>query len=882
MRLGRLALRLFPAWFREEFGADMEDDLHRALSRPGAMPFRTVARLALSGLQERFRRRRVRGEGALDARWDDRRLTGHGRWTMEAVMQEVRFAARALLRRKGFAAVAILTIALGIGANTAIFSVIDGVLLRPLPFFEPDRLVLVGSVETDAFGILQNLAHPEAEAMDELAAFSSVAAFRGTRLTLTGLGPAETVVGGQVTRGLFETFGVTPALGRDLRADEAVDPDRAVVVLSHRFWSARLNADPEVLGRTVTLDNVAFEVVGVAPEGWAYPETAEFWVPGGRAEEDCWWGCSVFRVVARLAPGVGLDRAQAELDALATRLVDLSPNTQTGRGFAAASMHGEMVGDVRGPLWVILGAVGLVLLIACANVAHLLLARGASRTGEFAVRGALGASKARLTGSVIAEGALLALAGGVIGVGLGWGAIRMLPLLSDGSIPRIDAIALNPVVLGFSAALVVFSTLAFSLVPGLRAARGEGLASEARSSGRGGIAGGRGRSLLLAAEVALSVVLLVGAGLLLRTFGAMTSVDLGFETDGITRFNVSLPDNGYEAAEQVIEFVDGLETGLGQLPGVRGVSVAVGAPLSSFSIGGSPRFVRRPEPAAGEGASAAVRVATPGHWSVYGFAPARGRLFDDSDRRGEPTAYVVNQTFVDRYFADGQDPIGEELSMGLDFGYDSEPGRIVGVVEDVSTRGPGWEIEPELYIPHEQLVASFFTVSVATGELGLSRAQIAEVLSRLDADVPMYGLDRIEEAVGSQVAPTRFYLTLIGTFALLAMVLAAVGLYGVIAYTVAQRTREIGLRVALGADHQGIVRLILGQGLAPTLLGITLGLAVSAGTVRVLRSILFGIEPLDPITFVVMPLVLLAVATVAILVPARRAARVHPTEALRG
>ncbi len=801
---------------------------------------------------------------------------------MEAVIQEVRFAARALFRRKGYAAVAILTIALGIGANTAIFSVIDGVLLRPLPFFEPDRLVLVGSVETDAFGILQSLAHPEAEAMDELSAFSSVAAFRGSRFTLTGLGPAETVVGSQVTRGLFETFGVTPALGRDLLAEEAVDPDRAVVVLAHRFWTTRLSADPDVLGSTVTLDNVAYEVVGVAPNEWAYPETAEFWVPGGRVEEDCWWGCSIFRVVARLAPGVSLDRAQAELDALATRLVDVSPNTQTGRGFSAASMHGELVGDVRGPLWVILGAVGLVLLIACANVAHLLLARGASRTGEFAVRGALGASKARLTGSVIAEGALLAIAGGVIGVGLGWGAIRMLPLLSDGSIPRIDAIALNPLVLSFSAALVVFSTLAFSLIPGLRAARGEGLGAEVRSSGRGGIAGGRGRSLLLAAEVALSVVLLVGAGLLLRTFGAMTAVDLGFETEGITRFNVSLPDNGYEAAEQVIQFVDGLEAGLGVLPGVGGVSVAVGAPLSSFSIGGSPRFLRRPDPPAGEGPSAAVRVATPGHWSVYGFVAAQGRLFDESDRRGEPTAYVVNQTFVDRYFADGQDPIGEELSMSLDFGYDREPGRIVGVVEDVSTNGPGWQIEPELYIPHEQLIASFFTVSVATGEPGLSRAQIAQVLAQIDPDVPMYGLDRIEEAVGGQIAPTRFYLTLIGTFALLAMVLAAVGLYGVIAYTVTQRTREIGLRVALGADNRGIVRLILGQGLAPTVLGITVGLGVAAATVRVLRSILFGIQPLDPITFVVMPLVLLAVATVAIFVPARRAARVHPTEALRG
>jgi predicted permease len=801
---------------------------------------------------------------------------------METVIQELRFAARALLKRKGYAAVAIVTIALGIGANTAIFSVIDGVLLRPLPFFEPDRLVLVGSIEDDAFGVIQNLAHPEAEAMEELAAFSAVSAFRGGRLTLTGLGPAETVMGAHVTRGLFDAFGVTPFIGRDLLPEEAVDPDRAVIVLSHRFWAARLGATAEVLGSTVTLDNQAFEVVGVAPAGWAYPEGAEFWVPGGTVEGDCWWGCSLFNVVARLAPGVSLDRAQAELDALATRLVDESPTSQTGRGFRAASMHGEMVGDVRGPLWVILGAVGLVLLIACANVAHLLLARGASRSGEFAVRGALGASKARLAGSVIAEGALLATVGGVLGVGFGWAAIRALPLLSDGSIPRIDGITLNPMVLGFSAALVLFSTLAFSLIPGLRAARGQGLGAEVRRSGRGVGAGGRGRSLLLAAEVALSVVLLVGAGLLLRTFGAMTAVDLGFETEQITRFNVSLPDRGYEEAEQVIQFVDAIETGLGALPGIRGVSVAVGAPLTNFSIGGSPRFLSRPEPAAGEGPSAAVRIATPGHWDVYGLVPVRGRLFDKSDRRGEPTAYVVNETFVERYFSDGQDPIGEELRMGLGFGYGREPGRIVGVVRDVSTNGYGWRIEPELYIPHEQLIAAFFTVSVATGEAGLSRADIVRVLAEVDPDIPIYRLDRIEEAIGGEMAPTRFYLTLIGTFALLAMMLAAVGLYGVIAYTVAQRTREIGLRVALGADHQGIVRLILGQGLAPTGLGIVVGLLVSTGAVRVLRSILFGVEPLDPVTFVVMPLVLLAVATLAILVPARRAARVHPTEALRG
>jgi len=877
----RLALLAFPRAFRRRFGGEMEVDLMRQAADASRSRVGIGLRVVRAGLMERIR-----------PSWTGRDVSERERGgvgtMLGTILQETAFALRALRRRPGFTMVAVLTIALGIGANTAIFSVVDGVLLSPLPWPEADRLVRIGSVAESSdgvsraeYGTLETISHPEMEAMTDLDAFSSVVALRSSRVALTGMGPAEMIQVSRVTRGVLETFGMAPVVGRDLRPEEATDPARRVTVVSHEAWTRRFGADPAIVGSTVTLDAERYEIVGVAPADASWPQPVEFWVPGGTVEGDCWWGCSLFHAVARLAPDASVGQAQQQLDALALSLAEASPATQTNRSFSMQSLHTDLVQDVEEALWTLLGAVGLVLLIACANVAHLLLARGTARHGEFAVRSALGASRGRVLWSVLTEGVVLGFAGALLGVVLAAGAIQVLPALSDGSIPRIDQIAIDPPVLGFTLLMTVLAIGVFGVVPGLRAVRGVQLAGSMREGGRSGTQRAGRRSLLLSVEVALSLILLVGAGLLMRNFVALTSADLGITDERITRFDLSLPDGPYADADRVLALGAGLRERLMALPGVEEVSISVGAPLSAYSIGGSVRFIDRPEPLPGESSGAAVRVATPGHFDIYGLEVVQGRFFDETDRRGEPTAYVVNQTFVDHYFEPGDDPIGEPVRMGLSFGYGREPGRIVGVVEDVRTVGVAWEVEPEIYAPWEQLLSSFFTVSIATRDDVIPVAWIQEVVADLDGDVPLFRLNRIEEAMASEVAPTRFYLSLLGAFALLAMILAAVGLYGVVSYSVGQRTREIGLRVAMGADRDGIVRMVLAQGLRPTLVGMALGLVGALAVVRVLDSVLQGVESTDLLTFVTVPIVLLVVAMTAIFIPARRAARVEPVEALR-
>ena len=853
----------------------MADDLMRRRRDGRAGWMRLAAGAVRAGLAERMLPTWYGGAGNEDEHG------GGVERMIDVVRQELGFAVRALVRRPGWAAIAVFTIALGIGANTAIFSVVDGVLLRPLSFPDPDELVRIGSAEEGSFGTLQSLSHPEMEAMDDLAAFSSVVAVRTVNEALTGLGPAEMVPLGRVTRGVLETFGMPPVVGRDLRPDEAVDPTRRVAVASHAFWTTRLGADPDVVGRTVTLGAERYEIVGVAPAGATWPVEVAFWVPGGTVEGDCWWGCSLFSGLARLAPGVSPAEAQQQLDALATNLQEVSPATQTDRGFTLRRLHEDVVGDVSEALWMLLGAVGLVLLIACANVAHLLLARGSARQGEFAVRSALGASRRRVLGGVLAESAVLGVAGAVLGLALAVGVVAILPRLAGDAIPRISEVGIDGSVLAFTLVATLLSIAVFGVVPGLGAARGVRLAGSIRAAGRGGTARTTGRHALVAAEVALSLVLLVGAGLLMRTFASLVSTDLGVRTERVTRFDLSLPDGPYEDADRVLAFGHGLVDRLEALPGVERVSLALGAPMASYSIGGSVRFLDRPEPLPGEDAGAAVRVATPEHFGLYGLEVVRGRAFGVDDRRGEPTAYVVNEAFVRRYFDADDDPIGEPVRMGVSFGYGREPGRIVGVVADVGTVGVGWEIEPEIYVPWEQLLSSFFTVSVATRGESLSADAVRGILADLDPDVPYLRFHTVEAAFAAEVAPTRFYLSLLGGFAVLALVLAAVGLYGVVSYSVSRRTREIGLRVAMGADRGEIVRLVLRQGLGPTVAGILLGLAIAWGAVRLLETVLYGVEPTDPATFAVVSLLLFGVAVGATWVPARRAARVEPVEALR-
>jgi predicted permease len=871
--LFRAALRTFPPAFRERFGVEMEEhflDVMTCRSGPKRMwtGWSALGRLAGQGMAERFR-------PTLSADRNRERR----RWGVEGWIRDLRLAARALARRPAYAVVAGLTIALGIGANTAIFSLIHGVLLTPLDYPDPDGLVFVGEA-ADRPGLVNSISAPEVYALEEIPSLDAVAGVRGARMTLTGFGPAEAVVGALVTRGLLGVFHLEPALGRDLRPEEGRDEGVRRIVLSHRFWTDRLGADPDAVGRLLTLDGESWEVVGVAPEGWAYPSNASYWAPGGTLEGDCFWGCNLFRAVGRLAPGATLEGARAEALALSTALEADHPDQQTTRRFDLGSLHERVVGQARDGLWLLLGAVGVVLLIACANVANLLLVRAQNRRGEVAVRRALGASRGRLVREVLTESMLLAGAGGLLGALLAAGVLQLLPALAGGAVPRLDEVALDGPVLAFTAGAALFTVLVAGLLPALRVSRGAGALGSRHSPDR---RDARSRNLLLSAEVGLSLVLLVAAGLLLRTFAALSRIDPGFATEDVVRFDVSLPDAVYDEADDVLAFADRLETTLEALPGVEAAALGMGTPLTAYSVGASLTLMDRPEPPDGEEANAAMRVVTPGYLELQDIRLLRGRGFSGAERNGEPSAYLVNETFVRRYLREGEDPIGIPLRAGVSFGFGREPGEIVGVVEDVRAGGLGMESEPEFYAAFSQYLPTFFTVNVRTvpGAV-VGEAEIRSALAVVDPDVPLFRLSTVEEAIREELAPSRFYLALVGAFAGLALVLSAVGLYGVVAYAVARRTREIGVRVALGADRDAIRRLVLTEGLRPTLLGLAGGVLVALLGARAIRSLLYGVEPLDPVTFAVVPLLLLGVAVLAILAPARRATREDPVEALRG
>lgn len=872
----RLVLALFPRGFRERFGAEIEDHFLEILASRNGSGRAPAACAQLALLLRHAVAERL--SPTLGADLENDRIR---RWSVEGWTRDLRMAGRALRRRPGYAAIAILTIALGIGANTAIFSLIHGVLLTPLDFHDPQGLIFVGEA-AERPGLVNNISAPEVYALEELPGFDGAAGIRGARMTLTGFGSAEAVVGARVTRGLMELFRVEPALGRDLRPEEGVDESFRRIVLSHRFWSSRLGSDPDAVGRSLSFDGESYEVVGVAPEGWGYPANAAFWAPGGTLEGDCYWGCNIFYGIARLGPGAELDAVRAEAEALSLRLEADHPRQQTTRRVALQTLHSRTVGSAENGLWILLGAVGVVLLIACANVANLLLVRAQNRRGEVAVRRALGASKGRLVREVLTESALLAACGAALGMALAAGVLHLLPSLSGGTIPRIDEVSLDAPVLGFTTLAAVFTVLAAGLLPALRVSR-SGDASLGGRSVHGGRREARSRRLLLSAEVGLSLVLLVAAGLLLRTFSALAGVDPGFETEHVVRFDVSLPDAVYDEPAEVQAFVDRLEAGLGALPGVEAAAVGMGTPLTSYTVGASVRLLDREEPPDGEGPSAGMRVVTPSYFDVQGIAVVRGRGFDGTEEHEGPSAYLVNETFVRRFLAEDEDPVGVPMSAGVSFGFGRQPGEIVGVVEDIRSGELRGEPEPEFYAAFSQYLPSFFTASFRTAPgAEASEGDIRRVLASVDPNVPLFRLSTVEEAIREELAPSRFYLSLVGAFAGLALVLSAVGLYGVVAYAVARRTQEIGLRVALGADRDHIRRLVLNEGLGPTLLGLAGGVAVALVGVGALRGLLYGVRPVDPVTFVGVSGVLLAVAVLAVLVPARRASRVDPMQALRG
>ncbi len=871
--LFEVLLRIFPSPFRERFGDGMREAFEVRYRERGAhgrmrgvaFLLRTVADMVRSGLRERLspalQHERGREHAQRSMGWGD---------MMGNVLQDLRFGLRSLRRRPGFAVIAVTTLALGIGANTAIFSVVNGVLLRPLPYVQPEALItIVGAMSYPDIVDLES----------EVPSLATLVGITTPPRTLTGLGEPEIIGVTQVTKGLMATFLVSPLLGRDIRADEFGPDGPRVIVLSYPFWQTRFGGDPDVLGRSVTLNGIGYEVVGVAPEGFV--PTSQLWTPSRLDPETCPRSCHTMPTIGRLAEGATIEGLRNDALTLALNLEVAYPNSNTGKRFVVRSLQDTVVGGVRRGLWLVLGAVGMVLLIACANVANLLLVRASTRTGEVAVRSALGASRRRLVAQVMTESGLIALFGGIGGLALAWFGTILLPRFSAGSIPRIDEIGIDGTVLLFTAGTVLLVTLIFGVAPAAGLTRtplrsGLGTGSQRSGAGRDS---GRSRSLLLGAEVALSAVLLVGAGLLLRSFTQLNAVDLGYETREILRFNLN-PQLG--DIDDIRIFYRTLEERIRAIPGVESAASAFGSPLAGGGYVGGVYVEGRPEPTPSERIRMRIHPVGPQWMETMRIPILRGRGLTEVDDYSEEPGALVNETFVRVNFPN-EEPIGQSLRAPFDLGNGGAAAwRIVGVVPDIRAQALELEGNATIYVPHGRLGPANMTVTVRgiPGTAPLLPA-IREEVRRMNPNLPLYRIDTLEEAVRRQVAPTRFYLVLVGLFAGLAAALAAIGLYGVVAYSVSRRTREIGLRVALGAKREGIVRLVVGQGMSPAIVGLGVGLAAAYYGGRVMEAILFGVQPRDPLIFGATGVLLVVVALIATIVPAYRAARVDPVRALR-
>lgn len=806
---------------------------------------------------------------------------------MGTILAELRFARRSLAKTPAITAVVVLTLALGIGANSAIFSVVDAVLLTPLPYPEPERIVRL--IDTNPEAGLPRFSTSPPDYRDwrrQSGSFEHMTALTVSSLSLTGTGgDPEQLQATEVAGAFFGVFGVSPVLGRDFTAEDDRPGAPRVVVLSHELWQRRFGGEPGILDRVLTLDGEPHTVVGVAAEGFRFPSTAELWRPLALEITDEQRGGHWLATFARLRPDVSLEQAQTEMSTIARRLEEAYPNTNTGWGVNVLRLRDLVVEDVETALLVLMAVVCAVLLIACANVASVMLARNATRQREIAVRCALGAGKTRLLGQLLAESVLLSLGGGALSLALAYWGTRLLTALHPDALPPNVEVGIDGSVLAFTLGVSLLTGLLFGLVPGLQATDVD-LRGSLQQGGRGSQGVGRRakrlRDGLVAAEVALAVILLLGAGLLVRSFVGLQQVSPGFEPERVMTLRFALPDSRYEEDEQQIAFYRELHRELGSLSGVEAVGAGFPLPLSggnyllTFAVEG------RPVPEANEVPSANIRFIGPGYLQALDVPLIRGRYLDESDREDAPQRALINQTMAEQTWP-GEDPIGKRYTFGTPGEEDTEWVEVVGVVGDVRhgalDRDPGMETYLSIF------QSPFHYAGVVVRSAGpepatLTRA-VEDAIHRIDKDLPIFQVEPMTVLVNRSLASDRFNTALLGLFAGLALVLAAVGIYGVVGYHVTQRTREVGVRLALGADRGNVLGLVLRQAMVPVALGAVVGLALAPLLTRLLDSLLYGIGTTDPTTFAAVPLMLVAVGFLACLVPALRATRVDPLTALR-
>jgi putative ABC transport system permease protein len=885
-----IPLRLRSLFRRSQVEQELDEELRYHVDRQ-------IEELIAKGMTpEEARYAALRAMGGVERRKEECRDTRRVRW-IEELLQDLRYGLRTLRKSPSFTIVAIITLALGIGANTAIFSVVNAVLLRPLPYVEPERLVAIG--KTDA-------RMPESDACsypdffdwrERNQSLDSMASYHSVTFTMTGNGAPTHLSGQVVSAELFDVLKARPYLGRVFtRADEKVGGDAAVraAVISYGLWQKRFGADPNVVGRAVTLDRKLFQVVGVMKPGFQFPiraDPVEIWASlavdsepsNGERPITEQRGSLWAHAIGRLKPGVTFPQAQAEMKRLAANLEKEYPDTNTNLGVIFSPLHGYLVSDYRQSLLVAFAAVGLVLLIACANVANLTLARATTRYKEIAVRTALGAGRWRVIRQLLTESLLLSLGSALLGWLLAWWGMKALMRFVPEDMPRLSEIALDQWALGFTFTVSLLTGVVCGIAPALQASKVnliELMKDGARGSSSYGMA--RLRGALIVAEMAVALMLLVGAGLLAQTFVRLQRVDLGFDVHNVLTATVELPEAQYARPEQKITFYQRLQERVRALPGVTQASAILPLPISGGDAYFDFQIDGRAAPV-GEKLYADVRLVNLDYFSTMRIPLLAGRDFTAQDRLNSPPVAIINHSFAKTYFLN-EDPIGKRLELAFGDEKEARKFQIVGIVRNVKHRTElGNEYSPELYMPYAQApyLGSMSLVARTQGEPSSLAKAIQNEVSALDREIALSDVKTMEQYLGAAVAQPRFSALLFSLFALLALSLAAVGLYGVMAYTVSQRTREVGIRMALGAQTAGVLRLMIAQGMKLMLLGVSVGLAGAFALTRLMKTLLFGVSETDPLTFAVVALLLLLIALVACYLPARRAARIDPLVALR-
>jgi len=809
---------------------------------------------------------------------------------MSGLVQDLRYALRQLQKTPGFTGVAVITLALGIGANTAIFSIVHAVLLQAFGYPDPDQLVLIFNVPRNQPDALSGLTYRDFnECREQNRVFSEMAGNAFHYLTLTGAGEPSIVNTADVTPQIFSVLGAKPLAGRTLLPEDGKQGAAPVAVISENLWRSRFGSDPALIGRSINLDMRPFTVVGILPESFRYPDGGphqDVWIS---VTQDPLFGPRLFqpgsRVLAgigRLKPGVSLQQAQAEMNTLGARLAQEFPGEDSGLTVRIEPYRKFVVGDVKGPLWILFGAVGLLLLIACANIANLLLSRATSRGREIAVRIALGAGRTRIARQLLTESVLLGLLGGIAGVAVGawgvWGLRSFLP----SNVVQINSIHVGGPVLAFALLLSLAAALTFGLAPALLSTSSRFQTNIKESGERTTQSAGQGvRTFLVIAEVSLAMVLLVAGGLLLRSFVLVTSVNPGFDPGNVMEAEVSLPQFQYATPQQWTAFSNELLLRLHGQPGLQDSALAAPLPMDRqgeanfpFSIVGDP-----PLPP-GKSPTADYATVSPDYFRTMRIPLLKGRLFSDQDSPSGPKVAIISEALARRYFPN-KNPLGRQMRFG--FPPDTDVSReIVGIVGDVRdsalSRRPG----PMMYVPFAQAPLYGGEVVVRTSLSASSvAAGIREAVNSIDKNLPVTDVESLNDAVGKSIAQERFRTFLLGCFSAIALLLAAIGIFGVISYSVAQRTHEIGIRMALGADRGTVLRLVLGQGTRLALYGLAIGVVASFLLTRLMSSLLYAISATDPVTFVAVMIILPGVALIACYIPARRAMRVDPIVALR-